>query len=440
MELKKYLKKKKMNLNKSKKQYNIYKKYIFKATNFIEPIIEKGKGSYVWDIDGNKYLDINSGQFCAIFGHSYKPLIKKINEQLNTICHTNTMTLTNEVLKAAKKLGDINDGDLKKTIFLSTGAEANECAIRYAKFITGKNKIISFNKGYHGLTLATQSITMEGLWARPKITGSIAIETPDLLYPPKNKNSKEFLDICLEDLYKKIKNNKNKIAAIILEPILGTGGIIIPPKEYFKKIREICNKNKILLIFDECQTGFGRTGKWFCYQHFNIIPDILVTAKGIGMGLPVSAVTFRKKILKNFEGNISHFSSHQNDPLAACVVNFVIQHIKDDNILDIINNKGDYLIKKLKEIANKNSLIKNPRGLGLMIGFDLPEKLVGADRKITNDLINMMEKKGVLIQAVRQGITFRILPNYMISYKEIDSFIKKLNECLKNLSKIYCKK
>ena len=422
-----------MNLDKSRKIMKEYKEYVFKATEFLEPIIERGEGSYVWDIDGNKYLDINSGQFCVVFGHTYKPFLDEINRQMEKIIHTNTMTLTSEVFEAAKELASINDGDLKKSIFLSTGAEANECAIRYAKFLTRKNKIISFSKGYHGLTLGTQSITMGGIWARPRIDGCIDIETPDLLYPSDNKNSDEFYKQCIEDLKLKINQNQDEIAAIIVEPILGTAGIVIPPQDYFKTLRKLCDDNNILLIFDECQTGFGRTGKWFCYQHFGIIPDILVTAKAIGMGLPVSAVTFRQSVIEEFEGSITHFSSHQNDPLAASIVKFVIQHIRDNDLLTQINEKGQYLINKLIEVSKENRLIVNPRGMGLMIGFELPLDLVKDDRHLTYELINRMQDNGVLLQAVRRGATFRILPNFLVTYEEIDYFIEMLRKSINQI-------
>lgn len=424
-----------MELKQSKEIINKYTDYIFKAADFIEPIVDRGEGSYVWDVDGNKYLDINSGQFCVIFGHSYKPLIEEVTDQINKIYHTNTMTLTSEVLTAAKELGDINDLDLKKTIFLSTGSEANECAIRYAKFITGKNKIMSFNKGYHGLTVGMQSLTMGGVWARPRLEGSIHVEIPDIIYPPEGIDSEEFIDLCIQDLINKLECNRGEIAAVIVEPVLGTGGMIFPPTKYFKTLRQLCNRNDILLIFDECQTGFGRTGKWFCYQHYGIVPDILVTAKAIGMGFPVSAVTFRNDIVKDFEGKITHFSSHQNDPLGARITEFVIKHIKEKNILLKISNKGEYFLSKLREVAKENKLIRNPRGLGLMLAFDLPFELVGDGRDLTFKLINEMRREGVLLQSVRKGVTFRMLPSYMITIEEIDYFINALKKSLDRIEK-----
>lgn len=412
--------------------------YLFKATEFIEPLIVKGNGCYVWDTNGNKYLDLNSGQFSATFGHNYKPLNKIVSEQMKKIHHTNTMVLTPEVYEAAQKMASINSKDLSKTIFLSTGAEANECAIRYAKFISNKEMVISLSKGYHGLTHALQNLTMSGEWAIPKVSTYRNSITPDLLYKEMDISDDEYIKFCLNNLKQLLEENKNKIAAIIMELILGVGGMIILPKEYVKEVRKLCTENDIILIVDECQTGFGRTGHWFAYQYYGIIPDIVVSAKSMGAGLPVSAVTFKKELVEKIEGKITHFSSHQNEPLSARVVSFVIDTIIENNILEKNRVIGKYLLDELMNISKKTSLLINPRAVGLMVAFDLPIQMVEKTRrKITEDLIKLLLEKGVLIQAIRKGVTFRIIPSYIIEKRDIDFFLKKLEESLHELEKKY---
>lgn len=411
------------------------KKYLFKATNFIEPIIVKGKGSYVWDTEDKKYLDLNSGQFCLIFGHNYTKFNRIVNEQLKKIHHTNTLTLSQNIIEAAEKIAKINKGNLTKTIFLSTGSEANECAIRYARFITGKKIVVSLDKGYHGLTLASQNATMSGVWARPEVK-SLYIKTPDIYHNENlNISEDELINECIDELEKCIKNNYSEIAAFIMEPVIGVGGMFELPKRYIQKIRELCSKYQIILIFDECQSGYGRTGKWFAYEYFDVIPDIVTTAKAMGMGFPVSAVTFSQEIAKKIEGKITHFSSHQNEPLSAAIVNFVIEEIEEKKLLEKNIQTGKYLLNKLKKISEKYNLIKNPRGLGLMCGFDLSEEIIKENKKIISNFPKLLEKEGVLIQAVRQGRTFRIMPNYLIKKVEIDDFIKKLEKVLIILDK-----
>lgn len=410
--------------------------FVFKATKFVEPVIAKGNGCYVWDTNEKKYLDLNSGQFSATFGHNYKPLNKIVSEQMKKIHHTNTMVLTLEVYDAAQKMASIQSKGLSKTIFLSTGAEANECAIRYAKFISNKEVVISLSKGYHGLTHALQNLTMDGEWARPKVPSYLRANTPDLLYKEVNISDEKYIKDSLENLKQIINENQNKIAAVIIELILGVGGMIILPKEYVEEIRRICTENDILLIVDECQTGFGRTGEWFAYQYYNIVPDIVVSAKSMGAGLPVSAVTFKKELAEKIEGKIIHFSSHQNDPLAARVVSFVIDTIKENNILEKNKIKGKYLLDGLIKISKKTSILVNPRAVGLMVAFDLPIQIVEkSQRKITNDLIELLLEKGIIIQAIRKGVTFRIIPSYIIEKKEINFFLKKLEETLYELEK-----
>lgn len=409
--------------------------YLFRATNFIEPIIVEGKGSYIWDREGKKYLDLNSGQFCLIFGHNYNKFNKIVSEQLKKIHHTNTLTLSENIMEAAQKIAEINKGELNKTIFLSTGSEANECAIRYARFITDKKLILSLDKGYHGLTLASQSATMGGVWARPEIK-SLYTKTPDLYHGKiSNLTDEEFIEECINDLERVIKENSSEIAAFIMEPILGVGGMIVLPEKYVKKVRELCTKYGIILIFDECQSGYGRTGKWFAYENFDIIPDIVTTAKAMGMGFPISAVTFNKRIAEKIEGKITHFSSHQNEPLSAAIVTFVIDEIKNKNLLERNKEIGNYLLKKLEKITKKHKLIENSRGIGLMCAFDLNEEIVKKDKKISEKFQKKLEKEGILIQAVRQGRTFRIMPNYLIKKSEINYFISQMEKVLVELDR-----
>ena len=392
------------NLKKSINMYEDAKKYVFEATKFSNAILERGNGCYVWDIDGNKYLDLNSGQFCLSFGHNDEGLQDVISKQLKKIYHTNTATLTPQVLKACKDMAEITGGSLNKTIFLSTGSEANECAIRYARFITQKTGVLSFSQGYHGLTLGSQQSTMGGAWARPQSTTNYSIDC--------FSTTKE-----LEQFFEKvIKESNDNIAAVIVEPILAVGGIL-----------ELCDKYAILLIFDECQTGFGRTGKWFCYQHFGIEPDILTCAKAMGLGLAVSSVTFKTEIAQKIEGKIVHFSSHQNDPLSCAITSYVINRIKNDNLLKNIKTMGSYLYSQLLNLSKEVEFISGVRGPGMLYGFDIPQE-------ISKDFLSELQKNGVLLQAIRQGRTCRLSPCYNIRKEDIDFLTNQIRETSKIIS------
>lgn len=426
-----------MSTTKSRELYNQNKEYILQVTPFRTPVLVKGKGNKVWDADGNEYIDMMSGQFCLAFGHSYTPLNRVITKQLTKLTHTNTLSLTEEMFDAARELASITGGKLKKAILLSTGAEAVECALRYAKFYTKKDGIVGIDSGYHGLTLATQSISSKGMYAMPKVHDSFSIPSPDWLDRPKGISVENFIKQILDESRSRLEEHKGKIAAFVIEPVISVGGMIYPPASYFEGIRELAKEHNALLIFDECQTGLGRTGKWFGYEHYGIIPDILVLAKISGAGFPASAVMMSDEIADAVEGKFIHFSSHQNDPLSGAILAFVIRHMKEKKILDKINRQGNFILKQLKNLAKTEVWLENPRGLGLMLGFDVPQSLFINGKNPGADLITILENKGIIIQAIRKGRTFRILPDYLISRAECVQFINILKEGFIELHQMY---
>lgn len=414
------------NYSKSIDLYEKGKKYLFEATSYAIPILEKGKGSYVWDVDGNKYLDLNAGQFCVSFGHAYIPFSELVKRKLDTLYHTNTSTLSPDILEAAEKMASTTGGQLSKTLFLSTGSEANECAIRYARFITGRDGIMCLDQGYHGLTLGSQHVTMGGRWALPGFEKTVPVLTPD----PFHATGEHILEEALDDLDTKFRMSGEECAAFILEPVVGVGGMFQIPPEYLKAVRRYCSQYGVLLICDECQSGFGRSGKWYAYEYAEIVPDIVVTAKAMGMGLAVSAVTFRESIAEQAEGKLTHFSSHQNDPLSAAVVGFVIDQINALHLLESNDRMGKCLLDALKAVCSQTEFLINPRGIGLMCGFDLNDAIITQYREFSRKFVYEMQNNGVLIQAIRQGRTFRVMPNYFITQEEIDVLSKAIEKTI----------
>ena len=394
--------------------------YLFEATHYDFPVIARGEGSRVWDVDGNSYFDLNAGQFCMTFGHNYEPFKKAVAAQMDRIWHTNTATLTPEVFEAAKKMAAINDPRLCKTIFLSTGAEANECALRYAKFITGRTGMIDISRGYHGLTLAAQAATFTGKWAKPQIKDAYSVTAPDFIHAETDLSEKEFIDACIEELRALAEDRGSELAAMLIEPIIGAGGMVEMPARYLRAAREICDEHGILLIFDECQSGFGRTGEWFAYQRIDVVPDIITTAKAMGMGFAVSAVTFRGDIAARVEGKVTSFASHQNDPISSAIVSFVIDEIERLGLLEKNRKKGEYLLKALQNVCDKSEYLINARGVGLMCALDVNDRIIPDCRTFTNAFIRKLEDNGVLIQSTRESKTFRLLPSFLMTEEEID--------------------
>lgn len=422
-----------LNWDKSLKLHKSGMEYLFEATPFVTPVMDHGKGSFVWDVDGNRYLDLNAGQFCVSFGHAYKPFIEAVRIQMEKLYHTNTATLTPEVFEAAEAMAGITGGDLMKTIFLSTGSEANECALRYAQFYTKRNGVLCVDSGYHGLTLGSQAVTMGGKWARPRIPQFFSVTTPDYIHSGSRLEEREFVEECIQELKRIFEERGPQLAAMIMEPVIGVGGMVRMPDAFLKAARELCSLYGTVLIFDECQCGFARSGDWFVYQQAGVYPDMVTTAKAMGMGLAVSAVTFSKKITDAIDGRLVHFSSHQNDPVSAAVVKFVINEIRKNNILESNRENGVYLLKKITEICDEAEYFINPRGIGLMCAFDIDDSKIGDCRGYSNRFIKQLQHNGVLIQAIRQGRTFRLMPSYLTSKEEMN-FLKDM--CIKSVDGI----
>ena len=401
--------------------------------NFRELIIRKGKGSYIYDLENRKILDLNSGQFCSVFGHSYRGLKKVVNEFSKSIQDTDTSTISIQVLEAMNNLVDkVPQISEAKGIFLSTGGEANEFALKYAKHLKEKSGIISFNRGYHGLSHGTAAYSMSRDKIRPTVSESYPVSVP--LSFDRSKNSD--YDSSLNNLIETTEKYHQNIAAMIFEPIVSGGGMLFPPKEYFETARRLCDSFGILLIFDECQTGMGRTGNWFNFQQLGVVPDILVTSKAIGAGLPVSAVIMKGSLVPAEGFKMQYFSSHQNEPFAGSIVNFVINTIQKNNLLRHNRDKGAQLKEILIDLQKKySSKIFNTRGEGMMLGFDLvPDpffEFQGNPIKVAIEKIALEEN--LLLQTCNFARTDRILPNYFINQKEIDQFSLRLERVLQKM-------
>ena len=204
---------------------------------------------------------------------------------------------------------------------------------------------------------------------------------------------------------------------MIMEPVIGVGGMVHISFEYLKAARKLCAEHNVLLIFDECQCGFARSGSWFVYQQAEAVPDILVTAKAMGAGFAVSAITMKKEIAEEIELELTHFSSHQNDPLSASIVSFVINEIKRLNLLESNLTQGKYLLSAIRALCDEADALVNPRGIGLMTAFDIDDDKITDYRRFS-----ALFQRELLIQAVRQGRTFRVMQNYLITEVEIDFF------------------
>jgi 2,2-dialkylglycine decarboxylase (pyruvate) len=419
-----------MNNNKNKILLDEYRKYILPVLNFRDIVLQHGRGSYVWDINGTKILDLNSGQFCSIFGHSDEDLAHEIHSIALTLQDTDTSTLSESVLFAAKKLHDITPEMNSRSIFLSTGAEANECCLRYAKHLKEKSGVVAFDIGYHGLTHGTAAYSMSRTRIRPTIDYSYTTSAPKSFSDDSLSN--EEIDSYVQEFEYLISTNADKIAAAIFEPIISGGGLYFPPKYYFQKIRKICDAYNIFLIFDECQTGFGRTGTWFYYQQLGVIPDFVVSAKAMGLGYPVSCVIANGNKITNDKFAMMHYSSHQNEPFAGRIISYGINRIIGDSLLNSNIKNGVFLLNILKELAQKYELIVDPRGKGLMCGFNLHKPGITDFNAFGTAFCAHALQHKILLQHCNNGKTVRLLPNYIITQNDLEFFQTQITAAIKS--------
>jgi 2,2-dialkylglycine decarboxylase (pyruvate) len=406
-------------------------RHVFAAVPYRDPVLVKGCGAWLTDRNGKRYLDLSSGPFSALFGHGDPGLARAVHHQLVSLVHTNDYMMADTVLAALSDLAGVLPKALSQGLLLSTGAEANECAMRMAKHVTGRVGMVGFDHGYYGLTLATQGLTWGGKHARPAVPGCYSIPVPDLRAVPRARQQNA-VEEALSEGRRRLAGAKGTIAMFLVEPILSAGGMLFPPPGYFRGLMDLVREHEALLVCDESQTGLGRTGNWFAFTRAGLQPDILVLSKGAGCGLPVSVVALRRSVSKALEGQYLHFASHQNDPVGACALQYVIRRLKQRNMLQRIRRKGDYFLTRLRELERKDPWITGARGRGLMLAFELVPEIFDARTgyNLGFMLQDVLEDAGVLVQAISRGRIFRLLPPYTITRREIDLFVRRLRESL----------
>ncbi|WP_411683173.1 aspartate aminotransferase family protein [Clostridium thailandense] len=368
-------------------------------------VMERGEGMYLWDTEGKSYLDFMGGWAVTSLGHCPSVLKEALINQCNTLINASPAYYNRPMIELAKLLTDNSCFD--RVFFVSSGSEANEGAIKLArkygaKFLNGAYEIITAVNSFHGRTLATMSATGKKVWAD--------------LYEPKVPG---FKHIPINDL-DAIKNSiGSNTCAIMFEPIQGEGGVNELDKDYIKTLSGICKEKGILLIVDEVQTGLGRTGKLFAYQHYEIEPDIMTLAKGIGGGYPLSAL-LAKESLNIFEPG-DQGGTYSSQPLGMSAGLAVVSEIINKNLSLNAKVQGEYIIKRLNVIKSKYEL-KNIRGKGLLLAFDLPE-----DKG--EEIVHKCLHKGLLLNSPRPS-TIRLMPPLIVTNEDTDLMINILSDVL----------
>ena len=358
-----------------------------------EVSLVKGSGAQVWDADGKEYLDFLGGIATNILGHAHPILVDAISAQANELSHVSNLYSHPRVLELAEKLVQLTGRIDSKVFFANSGAEANEAAIKLSR-LTGRKKIISTLGSFHGRTIGALSIT--GQISKRKAFLPLLSDVKFIAY---------------NDIAAAKKVIRKKVAMIIVEPIQGENGVVVPDLGYLKELRSLTTKHGVLLAFDCVQTGMGRTGQWFGYENENIVPDIITLAKGLGGGLPLGAMIAIGDCATLFEPG-SHGSTFGGSPIACASALASIKFLEDEKILERVKQ----IELSLKLEISKNPIVETVRGSGLLIGIVLNEPIA---KKYVGDL----QKLGILANATSENV-IRIAPPLIVSDIQVGYFIE----------------
>lgn len=378
-----------------KKEYMIPCVYHF----FQEPMqLVRGSMQHLYDQNGKEYLDCFAGVSVVNCGHCNPDITKEICKQVETLQHTCTIYLTEPIVNLAESLAQVTPGELQKTFFCSSGTEANEGAALLATLHTKHHEFIALRQGLHGRTKLTMSLTGIGMWRTdPSPVGGIHFAPNAYCYRcPLGKRHPECNLACADEIENVIKfSTSGQVAAFFAEPIQGNGGIITPPAGYFQRVKEILDHYGILLVMDEVQTGFGRTGKWFACEHYGINPDIMTMAKALGNGTPVGAFTATAAVADSYTRPGA--STLGGNPVTATASLATLRYLKEHNLPERAAKLGTYLKKGLQELQQRHPAIGDVRGLGLMLGAEiiLPDGSAASDW--VDAILEDLKNKGFLI-------------------------------------------
>jgi acetylornithine/N-succinyldiaminopimelate aminotransferase len=392
----------------TKETIELFDKYVIANYGRLPRVIVKGQGCYMYDADGNKILDMFPGWAVSSIGHCHPKVVAAIRKQAGELLHIDNTFYSEPQGKLAKLLSERAFGG--KCFFCNSGAEANEAAMKLARLYTPKEKykFITAEGSFHGRTFATLTAT-----AQPKHHEGLLPLLPGFTYVPFNDVT------ALESAF------SDEIAAVLIEPIQGEGGINLATKEYMQAIRELCNQKGTLMIVDEVTTGIGRTGKWFGYQHFDVEPDIMTMAKSLGGGMAIGAMMAKEEVAASLVPG-KHATTFGGNAIACAAAIAVIEAIEEDNLMENAAKLGQYTKDKLTELKQKHFIIDTVRGIGLMIGV----QLTGPGKEIVDKCL----ENGLRINCT-QGTVLRFMLPMIVTKEQIDEAIEIFDAVLTEMEK-----
>jgi len=413
------------------------------AHDFAPFIVARASGSWIETTAGQRILDFTSGQICSTIGHNHPRLVAAVQQSLEEVIHLNSWMLSEPVLALAEKLVELVGPQLDKVILVNTGGEANEVALRLAKMSTGRFEVVGLTRSWHGLQAGVASLNLAGGHAGygPMMPGTLTLPAPYAYRCPIRHCNGACDCSCLEAGFDVIdQQSVRSLCAVIAEPVLSAGGVIVPPPDYFQRLRALCDNREMLLIIDEAQTGFGRLGSMFGFELYGIIPDILSVSKTLGGGLPIAATLTTSAIeAACYNKGFMHVTSHVSDPLPAAAGLAVIEVIEAEHLVEQAKQRGAYLLARLQGLQELHEHIGDVRGKGLLVGIELVEDRV---KKTPADTLAMAVSDecmrcGLSMNIVRSvgGMLncFRMAPPLSVTEQEIDIAIEIIDTALKTV-------
>ena len=427
------------------------REWVKKDENVISPsygrfyplVVESAKGCIVKDVDGNEFIDFNSGLVCMNVGHNHPKVVAAIKNQCDRFLHySNTDFFYKEVIELADKLAHIAPGGPEKKVYFgNSGAEAMEAAVKLAKWHTRKQLFLGFISAFHGRTIGALSFTASKPTQRryffPLMPGVTHVPYGYCYRCPYKLTFPECRYWCVDFIDEYVLQKyipPEDVAAIVIEPIQGEGGYVVPPPEYHQRIKKLADKYGFLLIDDEVQSGMGRTGKWFAIEHWGVEPDIVCTSKALASGLPLGATIAKAKVMDWVPG--SHASTFGGNPLSCVAAAAVVDVIKEEKLLENATKQGAYIMKRLTELKEKSEIVGDVRGKGLMIGMEIVEDKESkkpAPQKVSEIMMRSW-KRGINVITCGAS-TIRIAPPLVITRELVDSSLDIIEDVTKEVEK-----
>ena len=403
-------------------------------------IVDRAEGCYVWDASGKKILDFTSGQMCATVGHNHPNIVAAIKRSCDSALHLFSGMIPRSVVQLADALAKIVPRPLRKSLFLNTGSESNDAALKMARLSTGGFEVIGLGGSWHGVTgnAGSVSFASDRKGYGPGVPGSFVLPEPNAYRCPVRHCRDKCDRTCMQvgfEMYD--MQSAGAPAAVIAEPVISAGGVIVPPDGYFAALKAEAGKRGMLLIFDEAQTAFGRLGHWFAATHLGVTPDIMTVSKTLGGGVPLAGVITSDAIEEScHRRGFAFYTSHVSDPLPAAVGVAVLQTIEQERLLERSRTMGDYLAAGLRDLQSRHEEIGDVRGMGLLRGIELvqdretrvPHHQLGA---LTTQRCLELGLSMNIRRRPERGSVWRIAPPLTVKTADIDLAITIFDQALR---------